>query len=322
MKYIYILILFSNIIVAQNDTTKVKINNLTENIELIGELGEKLGSTHTVKGIIVEGPSKGYDNGPNLLIQMIDEKSNQFPIQIPISSYFGKFGDAPIPKIEMDSSYAFRVYETGEFIGVPYEAYKEANIGLQTSGFCFRNRLVVISGKKIKPIKWSPSDFLDRNALLSGIAKNENDTAIIVNSNWKLKLNGCEKWKKSAIGKLCEAYGLVKKTNSSNIFIVLNCEKRLISIEDQIGSNVKLRGRAISLNGAWWFNYRGTDISVEKMGELPNWSENNHFRPIEISGILEKCKANDKCNTEYIIRYASWAPINNLFTPELNFSNK
>jgi hypothetical protein len=58
MKHIYILILFSNIIVAQNDTTKVKINNLTENIELIGELGEKLGSTHTVKGIIVEGTLK------------------------------------------------------------------------------------------------------------------------------------------------------------------------------------------------------------------------------------------------------------------------
>jgi oligoribonuclease (3'-5' exoribonuclease) len=44
----------------------------------------------------------------------------------------------------------------------------------------------------------------------------------------------------------------------------------------------------------------------KKWGELPNWSENNHFRPIEISGILEKCKANDKCNTEYIIRKASW----------------
>lgn len=315
--FLFILILISNSSFSQTGITTVPIDNSCKPYELIGELGEKLGSTFTVKGIIVEGSSKGYGGGPNLLIQVIDERSNQLPVQIPISPYFGRFGSGALPKIESDSTYSLRVYETGEFVGVPADAYKEAGIDLQTTGFYFRNRLVVISGEKIRPIESSPFNFLGQNALLSGIAKNEHDTAIIVNANWKLRLSGCVKWKKSEIGKLAEVYGQIQKTSSQNTYDVKSCQQRLVNLEDQVGKTVTLRGRAISMNGEWWFNYRGTDISVEKMKELPNWSANNHFQPIEISGTLEKSDGNDGHHTEYIVRHASWTPLKKLLIPEL-----
>jgi len=321
-----ILVQVSDFCFSQDIGKQVQITNPQEQVKLIGQLGMSLGSTMTVQGIIVDNSFKGYKSGLNLTVQKINDSSIQQLITIPLSPYFGKFGDKPLPKLEKGSTYQLRVYETGEFVGVPANAYNEAGIILQTSGFYFQNRLVVLSGEKIKPIDETPNNFIGRISLISGIAKNENDTAFIITSKGKLRLIGFRKWTESEIGRIAEVYGKIEQTETKDIYNVRNCNPRLVKLEDQIGMTVKLRGRAISLNGYWWFNYRGTDVYVEKMEELPNWSEDNHFRPMEITGILEQAvlprldqitlKTNRDSKLYYIIRKASWTPIETLLALE------
>jgi hypothetical protein len=322
-----ILLQVSHVCLAQNNKIPVLINNPGKQFELIGQLGEKLGSTLTVRGMIVEGPSKGYEDGPNLVVQVINDSSTQQPVQIPVSPYFGEFGKNALPALKNGATYRLRVYETGEFVGTPPGAYKEAGISLQTSGFYFRNRLIVISAEKIDPIGWSPASFVGQNALLSGVAKNENDTAVIQTAEWKLRLIGSGKWTDAEIGKLAEVYGNIRETKTKGVYNVENARPRLVRLEDQLGKTVKLRGTAISMNGHWWFNYRGIDMYVEKMEELPDWTADNHFRPLEITGILEQAEfpdidqlsvvTNPGLKTYYIVRKASWIPIAGLLAPEL-----
>ncbi len=330
MKILILFLIFieiGNIGLTQDKKIPVHLTEPDKQFELVGELGVKLGTSLTVEGIIVDGSDKGYADGPNLMIQMINDKPTQSDIQIPVSPYFGEFGKEPLPVLEYGSTYSFRLYETGEFVGVPDEAYKEADILIQTTGFYFQNRLIIISGKKIAPIEWAPNDFIDENALLSGIAKNENEIPFIKSEKWKLKLGGLNKWTDSEIGKQVEVYGKIQKTETGDNYYINNSQPRLVKLEDQLGKMVKLRGIAWSMNGYWWFNYRGIDVYVEKMKELPNWNVENHGRLMEISGILEQDKLPDidqislKENRDlkmyYIVRQASWTPLDELLTPEL-----
>lgn len=318
--------------VAQEAKIPVAITRPADQFELIGELGLKLGQTATVEGTVIEGPFKGYEGGPNLLVKVINGRATQHLIQIPISPYFGKFGEAhfggkPLPMVENGSSYRLRVYETSAFVGVPSDAYREAGIALQTTGFYFRNSLKVLSGDKINAIVWNPIQFLDRDALLSGVAKNENDVATIQSSGWKLILTDVDKWTDAQTGKHAEVYGTVRATEFRDTFRVEKCRPRLTNIEDQLGKIVALRGTARSLNGHWWFNYRGTDLYVEGMDKLPNWTADNHWRPIEITGILEQAelpridqitlKTDRDLGTYYFVKRPKWTSVNELLTPEL-----
>ncbi len=321
-----ILLQTSNICFSQDIEQQVQITNPKEQVRLIGQLGKPLGTTLTVQGIIKDNSSKGYRSGLNLTVQNINDSSIQELITIPLSPYFGEFGNNSLPKLEKGSTYRLRVYETGEFVGIPGNAYKEVGIILQTTGFYFQNKLVVLSGEKIKPLLETPNNFVGHIALISGVAKNENDTAFINTSNRKLRLIGFRKWTASEIGKLAEVYGNIEQTEIREVYNVRNGNPRLVKLEDQIGMTVKLRGKAISLNGYWWFNYRGTDIYVEKMEELPNWTIDNHFRPMEITGILEQAvlpridqitlKTNRDSKLYYIIRKPSWTPIEKLLALE------
>ena len=296
-------------------------------IELEGQLGLKMGTVLTVQGIVIEGDQKGYTDGPNLLVQTINDSFIQDLVQIPMSPYFGDFGEKKLPKLAVGSTYSLRVYETGEFNGAPPDAFKESGVIVQTAEFYFQNRLMVLSGEKINPIDWSPDKFLGRSALLSGATTNDHDTAMIETAKWKLKLIGSPKWKPSDIGKLAEVNGLIQATQINNVYKVVNGEKRLVKLEDQLGRSVKLKGLAMSLNGHWWFHYRGIDLYVEKMQELPGWKEENHFLAMEITGLLEQAelpniqeisiKAKPGLKTYYIVRNAGWSPTTELLAPEV-----
>jgi hypothetical protein len=322
-----ILLLFSNISISQDLRIPVQINKPDKQHKLVGKFGKALGTTFTVQGIIVEGDLKGDEGGFNIVVQMVDNKPTQLFKQIPVSPYFGEFGKKPLPELIEGATYTLRVYETGAFVGTPSDAYEEAAITLQTTNFYFQNRLVVLSGKKTKPIEWNPIDFLEKDALLIGMAKNENDTAIIQTTKWKLFLTDSKKWANDEIGKLAEVFGEIRATNTKETYSVKNCRARLVNLEDQIGKTVKLRGVAQSLNGYWWFNYRGQNIYVENMSGLPNWKVENHFRAMEITGILNQAKLpkidpiglNEKPDIKlnFIIRKASWIPIQELMMPEM-----
>ncbi len=153
--------------VAQEAKIAVDITRPTDQFEVVGELGLKLGQTATVEGTVTEGPMKGYEGGPNLVVKAINGRATQLVIRIPVSPYFGEFGKAsfggkPLPEVKNGSSYRLRVYETGGFVGVPSDAYDEAGIALQTTRFYFRNSLTVLSGDKIDAFVWNPIQFLDR----------------------------------------------------------------------------------------------------------------------------------------------------------------
>jgi hypothetical protein len=321
-----LLFFINNFCLSQNIKYQVQITNPNEQVKLIGQLAKPLGTTLTVQGIIVDISSKGHKGGLNMRIQSISDSLIQEQMIIPLSPYFGEFGDKPLPKLQKGFTYQLRVYETGEFIGIPSNAYEEADIILQTKGFHFQNRLIVLSGEKIMPIKMPPDSFVGQVSLISGVAKNENDTAYINTSKGKLRLIGFRRWTASEIGKLVEVYGKIEQTETRGIYNVRDSSPRLVNLEDQIGMTVKLRGKAISLNGYWWFNYRGTDIYVEKMEELPNWTVDNHFRPMEITGILEQAtlprldqitlKTNRDSKLYYIVRKPSWTPIEKLLEIE------
>ncbi len=320
------LLLASNGCFAQDREHHVQITNPNEQAKLMGQLGKPLGTMLTVQGTISDHSDKGYGDGLNLTVQSINDSPIQALITIPVAPYFGKFGQWPLPKFTKGATYRLRVYETGAFVGIPENAYHEVGIVLQTTAFYFQNKLVVLSGEKIKPIQESPPAFMGKMALLSGVAKNEGDTAFIYTSNGKLRLIGFRKWATTEIGKLAEVFGRIEKTAIKDVFDVRNGHPRLVKLEDQIGMHVKLRGKAMSLNGYWWFNYRGTDLYVEKMAELPNWTANNHFRAMEITGILEQAvlprldqialKPNRDTKLYYVIRQPSWTPIEKLLVIE------
>ncbi|MBS1634617.1 MAG: hypothetical protein JST26_01760 [Bacteroidetes bacterium] len=316
-----------NFCFSQNTIPEVQITDHKVQKKIIGQLGKPLGTLLSVRGIITDQHAKGYNSGLNLTVQSINDSAIQEPLTIPLSPYFGKFGNGSLPQPEKDSTYQLRVYETGAFVGVPPDAYKEADIDLQTSGFYFQNKLIVLSGKKIKPIVETPDMFIGRVALLSGIATNQNDTAYINTPKGKLKLMGSRKWTKAETGKLVEVYGKIEQTESGDIYNVRDGVPGLVHLKDQIGMPVKLRGLAMSMNGYWWFSYRGMDIYVEDMEKLPGWTEENHFRPMEITGVLDRArlprpeqitlKPDRDTALYYIVRKPAWKPIERLLTCEI-----
>lgn len=326
---ICLLLLLSASSYGQDKNVQVPINSLNKQFEVIGELGVKLGKIITVRGLIVEGPFKGYDGGPNLLVQLINDSATQQPVQIPLSGIYGDDVEEREPHIKAGNTYQLRVYETGEFVGSPRGLYEETGVLAQTTGFYFRNQLIVIKGVKTAPVEWSPQLFTDRYALLSGTAKNEKDTAIIQAADWKLKLAGLRKWTDTEIGKLAEVYGKIIQTGTAGTYLVENGESRLVNLEDQLGKPVKLRGIAMNFFSDWWFNYRGTNIYVENMGSLPGITGKNHYKPIEITGILEQAElpdlaeirmaTNPPLKKQYIVRKASWTPLASLLSPEMHF---
>jgi hypothetical protein len=276
-----------------------------------------------ISGIITLGPPRGKEYEPHLLVQKVNNRYIQHEIQIRVAPYCYQSGI--FTKLIYGVSYEFRAYETGKFDGIPSEAYQEANQLIQArDGLYFLSELIIISGKKIAPISFSPSGFVGKSALLSGIAYNEKDTAIIQNSFWTLKLVGGRLWLPLETGKRAEAYGNVSKTKTKGIYFLDVSRQNLVLLKDQIGKTVKLRGTAWSMNNKWWLDYRGTNVYIENIEKLAGWETNLHGRPVEISGLLEEGKLPGWNSTEnsslekyFIIRGASWERVAELLSPEI-----
>lgn len=326
---IYSLFLITSMGYAQNSKIQVPIMNLQEDFEIIGELGFQFGTIHTVEGKVIEGPCKGYEGGPNILVQSIDSIANQKHIQIPIKpfNYKGEFGKELLPEIKIGSTYRFRVYETAAYVGVPAIAYQEAKYSvIPSTAFYFKNELAAISGEKIKEIKADPSKFINRQALITGVAKNIKDVPHIVGKHWKLELVARKKWEKDTLGKDVVAYGLIKETEKKKYYQIENSEVWFLYIKDMLNKEVKLRGQARSTNDLWWFNYRGNDIYVPDNGKMLGWTYENYYKPIEISGVLRSIKEKDidkkqiednwLIDGKYILLNPSWKPTGELLLPE------
>ena len=241
----------SSLAVAQDNPLDIPISGESSKFRLIGKLNEPLGTVVTVQGIVVEGPFKGYEGGPNLRVQRINGKATQEHIQIRLAPYFDDFGEEgedgkSLPRLSFGKSYEFEGYETGGFVGVPSKAYQRANRMIQTSGHYFCHQLKVYHGKQIDPIVWSPANFVDRSALIAGRAMNEEKAAVITGKDWKLLVNHKIPWTAEYLGKEVEAYGFIRKSTEGR------CYNR--SEENQSGSSRRPtrqeKSRFVELPGA------------------------------------------------------------------------
>jgi len=331
----YLILLMSSLMLFGEQSVKVPMEKLGTEYELIGKLHAPLGKLITVVGVVVEGPFKGYEGGPNLRVQQIQGKYYQKDIQICLSPYFTDWGEsAALPKLKNGETYEMEGYETGGFVGVPHEAYSKAGLMIQTSGHYFRHEFVAIKAKLTKPISYAPWMFSGEKALLSGVAKSLAGDAALVGDGWSVIVKRGEKWNDHVEGKKIESYGLYnpdstakEEPNRANkTFDLVDGWWRLVALEDQVGRMVALRGTARSMNGVWWFHYRGTDLYVDGMESLPGWTYTNHWQAMQIEGRLEKAKLpsleqislkTDRDLVEYyIVRDPKWKPLPELLAPE------
>ena len=318
----------------------VPISRLEKDFELVGKLHVPLGKVIEIEGIAVEGPFKGFEGGPNLRVQRIGGNYHQQDIQIVIKPFFydwGKeatVGGEALPKLEFGKTYHMQGFETGGYVGVPGEAFRRGAVVVQTTGHYFQTRFVVIKAKPIEPIVFSPSMFEGQRALLTGVARTTEGHSVMQGPDWAVIVSRGKSWPEDIEGKHIETFGMYNPDSSrkdgpkvaEQYFDLIDGRWSLVHLKDQIGRKVVLRGTARSQNGVWWFNYRGIDLYVEDMEQLPGWTSDNHWRPMVIEGKLDQATLprldqvtlkRDRDRAEYfIVREASWKPLGTLLSPE------
>jgi hypothetical protein len=316
------------------------VEQLGKAYQLVGKLHVPLGDMVHVEGVVVEGPFKGYEGGPNLRVQRIQGSATQQDIQIRIRPYFTAWGKKAygegrsLPDLEMGKTYRMEGYETGGYIGHPAEVYRKAGLAFQTTGYYFQTELVVYKAKAIEPLDFTPADFPGRRALMQGTACTRDNQSVMEGNGWNVRVVPEAAWPEHVEGKLIETDGFYNSFHTNlhapdvkqKQFALADGTWKLVRLEDQLGRTVALRGSARSLNDVWWFNYRGTDIYVENLAQLPGWTADNHWRPMVIRGTLDKArlprldqvtvKVDRDLKDYYIVRKASWEPLPELLGVE------
>ena len=312
------------------------MGELGKRYQLVGKLHVPLGAVVKVEGVVVDGPFKGNEGGPNLRIQRVGGRATQSDIQICVKEYFYEwgaktlFGEVGLPKLENGKTYEMEGYETGGYEGTPGEAYEEANIHLQTTGFYFWEELVVYKAKEIEAVRFQPGDFEGEKALLGGIARSVGNTSYMMGKDWSVIVVTNRAWPSDIEGKEIETLGIYNPSVNPREYTLVDGTWHLVRLQDQLGRKVELRGRARSLNDVWWFHYRGVDLYVENIETLPGWSDDCHWRPMVIRGVLEKArlpsldqislKANRDMKEYFIVRKPEWEPLDALLSVERPFT--
>ena len=77
--------------VLRVEPQNVPVDQLGKAYQLVGKLHMPLGAVIRVEGVVVKGPFKGYEGGPNLRAQRIEGQATQEDIQIPIYPHFTRW---------------------------------------------------------------------------------------------------------------------------------------------------------------------------------------------------------------------------------------
>lgn len=320
---------------AQDTIPTIRLDERNKNYKLAGEIAPEIGKIFTVQGIILNVYAKSTRFGPCVLVQKINDSFVQKTLPVPYDIdiyehiYETNKGES-FGKLKEGETYELKVYETGSFIGTPPGTWDslKSDVTMQPmpGGFHFRNILRVIDVKKIEPIKWPPIDFIGREALLTGTASNENNTAYIQGNGWKIRLANKKLWPKDEIGKPAEVLGTIRATGTKDLYDVEAYRSGLIELKDQVGKKVVLRGLVRVSNDDWSFIYRGLEIYVENMEALPGLGRKYNYCGVEIEGILrqemlpdiEESSSHPADKLQFIIRNASWKLIpGGLLTDEI-----
>ncbi|MCC6682772.1 MAG: hypothetical protein IT445_17870 [Phycisphaeraceae bacterium] len=313
---------------ADTPPTPVPVQELGTKYQLIGQVGEPLGSVVTVRGVIGTGRSKADQSKPQLRVRSINGRTTQQDIMLPIYAYFGEFGEDGLPALELGQYYEFEAYESGGYIGVPSEVFERGSAVIQTTDHFFCTHLVGCRGSAIAPIVDAPSDFIDREALIQGIAKNLDGRPCIVGGGWILRIDADAPWSDSDVGKQAEAYGTIRHTDDATTYFSENSAARLSQLEDQIGRHVTLRGTVWNGSNHLRFEYRGTYVELEASPAQTDWDNIRrlHGEPVEASGVLDDATppamrqttgpTGEPVKPYYILRQSSWKRIDELLFQE------
>jgi len=305
---------------AQEKPIDVPIGS--DKYRLIGRLHEPFGTVLRLQGVVLDAKCKGA-NGPIIRIQRINDRATQEDIQIELAPGFQND-----QKLTLDQTYELKGYETGAFVGLPQGAidFGANKIGPPSPSFGFVTYFEFTRAERIPPIRLSPADFVDREALIEGVAISHERKAYIVSDGGRLLVDVSAPWPKGSEDKTVEGFGTIRKTDTAMTYRLENGVTRLVRLKDQLGREVALRGTAWSMNGHWWFNYRGTEMYVEGIEDLPGWNAYLHGEPVVITGHLEEAvlpridqitlKSDRDRKKYFIVRKPSWKPLNALLAPE------
>ena len=76
---------------AEEPLQRISVSNLGTTHVLTGKTHRPLGEMSTLTGLVIDGPSKGYDDGPNVRVQFINGEATQEIIELKIAASFGSF---------------------------------------------------------------------------------------------------------------------------------------------------------------------------------------------------------------------------------------
>lgn len=125
----------------------VSYTDLGTRVKVLGKTGRPLGDLVTVQGKVVDGPSKGYEDGLNLLLHRVNGTSVAKEVPIKLVPYLGEEFDPPLKPNQV---YVLRGYEAATYVGVPEAAYVEANVAHQTTGFHLIVVFVLIRAEEVR----------------------------------------------------------------------------------------------------------------------------------------------------------------------------
>lgn len=299
----------------------IPYSDLNNKYDILGKTGVPLGELMSLQGSVEDGPKKGYENGPTIRVQRINGISTQAEVLLKLRPF--PTAQEAFKSLVLGKTYELRGYEQGKYIGIPFAAFQELGHIAQTASPYFGVDFVVVKAKELPVIRFGPADFLNRVAFVEGMTRTADGKGYLEGSSWKLLVLDYAGWPPHMEGKLVEAEGVVRGTaQGKDVFRLENGKPHLVRLEDQRGREVELTGQAWSLNGHWWFQYRGTDLYVEDMHKLPNWTVENHGRNLVIVGVLDEAMLpridqitlqEDRDLMKYfIVRKASWRTVQRL----------
>jgi len=308
----------------ESETTDVPIDQLGGKFRLLGKLKQPFGEVIKLQGLIVDGPGKGYDDGLHVRVFRIGTQATQEFIQLKLRDYYGR---DEIPNLTPGHACELEGYETGGYVGTPAAALKRAGEVAQTAEHRFRHEFVVFESAEARLQPFTPADFLGREALLQGRASSEGGSAYIAGATWKLLVDNGTPWSKNIEGKTVEARGVVRTIGKTTTYRMENSGKantaRLVSLADQVGRQVNLRGTLVEKNGQFAFRYRGMAVAIENAKELA--ASVDSTSALQLSGVLDQVTTVQNTNsptgetvthTMYVVRRAALKPCDPLLAIE------
>lgn len=295
---------------ADEPPIDVPIHQIGKQFRLIGELHWPIDQIIIVRGVVVEGPFKGHEGGPNLQPQVIQGVATQERIQI-------RLVGGGTDRLEIGQTYEFEGYEQIEYLGMHPEL-ADRGPSAQSASRHLRNDFVVINSKPIEPISLHPGQFEERDSLFPGVATSSDGKSLMVGDGWAVVVSDDEPWREEIVGKRVETFGQYKRLGTTrtgrDIYELTSGTWRLVELADQIGQVVELRGYPLQKTNDWLFVYRGTPILLEGISESPGWDGDLYGVPMAIRGELEflstpRIVSGGLLRVSYVIHEPSWQAV-------------